>query len=139
VGALGIGGCSQGEPGVPLPLIPSENYRLEGTRILVELSTATPLQQVGGAARLILGGDEGSALNLLLLRTEQDTYRAIADQCTHNGKNLVYLPEKSRLQCRSGRSHFDYAGNVLRGPAEHPLRTYPCKREGDQLMIELAG
>jgi nitrite reductase/ring-hydroxylating ferredoxin subunit len=138
-GALGIGGCSDGETGLPIPLAPSGSYRHVGSRITIELSHLTPLQQVGGIARIVLGENEESALNLLLLRTEHDTYRAIADQCTHNGKHLVYLPEKSRLVCQSGRSHFDYDGNILRGPAEVPLRVYPSRRTGDQLIIEFVG
>lgn len=138
-GALGISGCSQSEPGAPVPPAPEGSYRQEGERIIVELSTVAPLQQVGGAARLVIGDNDETALKIFLLRTDRDTIRAIADQCTHNGKPLVYLPEYCRLQCLSGRSHFDYAGNVLRGPAEGSLRIYPSRQAGDQLIIELSG
>jgi Rieske Fe-S protein len=139
VGALGLSGCSQSEPGVPVPYVPLGSYRHEGTRIIVELSRGAPLQQVGGAARLVLGKNEESALKIFLLRTDRNAYRAFTDQCTHNGKPLDFLPEKSRLQCLSGRSHFDYAGNVLEGPADHALHTYPSRRIGDQLIIEIGG
>lgn len=136
-GALGISGCS-GSTGVSnMPLAPEGSYRREGDRIIVSLTAAEPLSPVGGAVRLALDGGKDTGGMLVLVHMEDETYRAFADRCTHRGKELDYVHEGQRLQCRSRKSHFDLEGNVIKGPAKNALPGYPVRREGDQLVIAL--
>jgi len=105
--------------------------------MIVSLTAAGPLDAVGGAVRLAIGGDDEEA-KIVVVHAVQDVFRAFAGQCTHNGKDLDYLHEDGILQCRSGKAQFDLDGDVLRGPAQRVLRVYPARREGNQLVIEIA-
>jgi nitrite reductase/ring-hydroxylating ferredoxin subunit len=136
-GAAGLCGCSNSGDATNIPLAPPGCCRREGDLVLVSLAAAGPLDPVGGAVRVILGGDEDTELRMVVVHAEGETYRAFADQCTHNGKELNYLPEAQKLQCRSGRAQFDLDGKVLRGPAERALQVYPTRREGDRLLIDV--
>src|SRR5829696_3936501 len=64
---------------------------------------------------------------------------AVADACTHAG---CALSEEADLEdgviiCNCHGSEFDLrTGEVLRGPAERPVRTYPLRVDGDRLEVE---
>jgi nitrite reductase/ring-hydroxylating ferredoxin subunit len=64
---------------------------------------------------------------------------AVADSCTHAG---CPLSEEADLEdgvivCNCHGSEFDLrTGEVLRGPADEPVRTYPVRVAGDRLEIE---
>ena|SRR5689334_20836111 len=66
---------------------------------------------------------------------------AVADACTHAG---CPFSEEADLEdgviiCNCHGSEFDLmTGEVVRGPAERPVRTYPVRvsESGDQLEIE---
>lgn len=135
VGAAGLCGCSNSGRASNIPLAPEGSYRREGDLVVVSLAAAGPLKPVGGTVRVILGGGEDAELRMVIVHAEGETYRAFADRCTHNGKELDYLPEAAKLQCRSGQAQFDLDGEVLRGPAKRALQVYPTRREGDQLLI----
>ena len=134
-GAAGLCGCSNSAGASNIPLAPQGSYRREGNLVLVSLAAAGPLSPVGGAVRVTLAGGEDAELRMVVVHAGGELYRAFADRCTHNGKELDYLPEAQKLQCRSGRAQFDLDGKVLRGPAERALQVYPTRREGDQLLI----
>ncbi len=74
-------------------------------------------------------------LQLALLRDEGGYY-ALSLLCTHLGCIVNVTPEHFSCPCHG--SHFDRRGNVLKGPADRPLRRLAVEqREG---MIEvLAG
>ncbi len=134
-GAAGLCGCSNSGRASNIPLAPQGCYRREGDLVIISLAAAVPLNPVGGAVRVPLGGGDDAELRMVIVHAEGETYRAFADRCTHNGKELDYLPENQKLQCRSGRAQFDLEGKVLRGPAERALQVYPTRRERDQLLI----
>ncbi|MEJ2737080.1 MAG: Rieske 2Fe-2S domain-containing protein [Anaerolineae bacterium] len=134
-GAAGLCGCSNSGGASNIPAAPQGCYRRQGDQVIVSLAAAGPLNPVGGAVRVTLGGGEEADLRMVVVHAQAETYRAFADCCTHNGKELDYLPEAQKLQCRSGQAQFDLDGKVLRGPAERALRVYPTRREGDQLLI----
>lgn len=64
---------------------------------------------------------------------------AVADACTHAG---CAFSEEASLEdgvivCNCHGSEFDLrTGEVLRGPAEYPVRTYAVRVAGDQLEVE---
>jgi nitrite reductase/ring-hydroxylating ferredoxin subunit len=134
-GAAGISGCSNSGGASNIPLAPQGSYRRDGSLLIVSLASAAPLNPVGGAVRVTLDDNESAEIRVVIVHAEDETYRAFADRCTHNGKELDYLPEAQKLQCRSGQAQFDLEGKVLRGPARRALPVYPTRREGDQLLI----
>ena len=131
----GLSGCSGGASSIPLA--PEGSYRREGDRVVVSLTAAGQLNPVGGAVRLTVDGDGDEGLKMVIIHLEGEDFRAFADRCTHNGKDLNYLPGDGKLLCRSGKSHFDLEGNVLKGPAASALLAYPARREGDRLVLEV--
>lgn len=131
----GISGCSAGASSIPLA--PEGSYRREGDRVVVSLAAAAQLNPVGGAVRLTVDGDGDEGLKMVIIHLEGEEFRAFADRCTHNGKELNYLPGDSKLLCRSGKSHFDLEGTVIKGPAASALLAYPAHREGDRIVLEV--
>jgi nitrite reductase/ring-hydroxylating ferredoxin subunit len=101
------------------------------------LTAADQLNPAGGAVRLTVGGDGDEGLKMVIIHLAGGEFRAFADRYTHNGKELNYLPRDGKLLCRSGKSHFDLEGNVLKGPAAGALLAYPARREGDRLVLEV--
>jgi len=64
---------------------------------------------------------------------------AVADSCTHAGCPFSTEAdlEDGVIVCNCHGSEFDLrTGEVLRGPADQPVRTYPVRVTGDQLEIE---
>jgi nitrite reductase/ring-hydroxylating ferredoxin subunit len=133
--ALGSTGCAAGRTTSETPSAPQGSYRKDGDRVIVSLSKLDDLEEVGGAVKFTLDQQAESELKIILLRESDDSYRAFADRCTHSGKELNYIHQDRMLQCASGKAQFDLDGNVLKGPAEEPLRIYGLKLEGDDLQI----
>ena len=75
----------------------------------------------------------GSSRPLLLLRDGEGTWRALLARCTHRGCQPD--PVGDRLVCPCHGSEFSLRGEVLEGPAERPLRSFPVRREGDRLVV----
>ena len=75
---------------------------------------------------------------IAIFRLGEEVY-ALHNSCPHNrvplsGGSLT----GHTLICRAHRARFDIrSGNVLRGPARKPVRTYPVYRTGDTLEIEV--
>jgi nitrite reductase/ring-hydroxylating ferredoxin subunit len=133
-GAVGISGCA-GAGAANTPTAPEGSYRREDNKVIITLSAATELAAVGGAVRLAL--DEGE-VKLIVVHSEDQVYRAFADRCTHNGKELDYVHEKGEICCRSRKSRFDLGGSLIRGPAVSGLVVYPLHWRGDELVVEVA-
>jgi Rieske Fe-S protein len=91
---------------------------------------------VGGAVKCEVGVGDDSVLRIILVRPCESDYRAFADACTHNGKELSYLHEEGMLACSGRSSRFDLEGKVMRGPAELALPRYAVRMDGGQLVIE---
>jgi nitrite reductase/ring-hydroxylating ferredoxin subunit len=133
----GISACSNSAAVSSIPLAPEGSYRREGDRVVVSLTAAELLNRVRDAVRLTIdgGGDEG--LKIVIVHLDGGAFRAFADWCTHGRKELDYLLEDRKLLCRSGKSHFDLEGNVIKGPAASALLAYPARRDGDRLVLEV--
>ena len=67
------------------------------------------------------------------------TLYAFSDICTHRQCNLSLGGEidGTAITCECHGSTFDMAtGQVLEGPAEEPIATFPVRDEGGDLQIE---
>ena len=91
------------------------------------------LSQPGGYLRV---QPEGAASPLYVLALEEGEYAVLSPICTHLGCTVNI--EGERLVCPCHGSTYDRTGQVLRGPAEHPLRRLPAEvtQEGE-LVIRL--
>ena len=75
---------------------------------------------------------------IAIFRLGEEVY-ALYNACPHNRVPLsAGIVTDHALICRAHGARFDLkTGTVLRGPARKPVRTYPVRRTGDDLEIEL--
>lgn len=136
IGALGTTGCAS-NPTSSTPPAPAGSYRVQGDRVHVSLAEVGSLLDVGGAIKFTLEGANGPEQKLIVARPAEVDFRAFADACTHNGKELNYLHAEGCLACCGRSSRFDLAGQVIHGPAEDALLSYRVWQEGNELVIEI--
>ena len=110
-------------------------WEQEGNKVRVKLNQLTiPLEK--GAATYIK--DNALQYPVLILRTDDDTYLAFANRCTHSHRKLDPVPGQQILRCCSVmHSTFNYKGEKLSGPATGNLTPYPAEMSGDDLIITL--
>ena len=76
----------------------------------------------------------------LVLAALNDSWYAVEDQCSHAGcpfSSEASL-EGSTIVCNCHGSEFDLAtGEVLRGPAEYPIRTIPARERGGRIEVDV--
>ena len=135
VGVLGTSACS-GQSTSDTPAAPSGSYRIEDGRVTVALSQAEALAPLGGSVKLAVRVG-GSERKIIVVHSADEEYRAFADSCTHNGKELNYLHEDGKLACCGRSSQFDLDGNVLKGPADAALLRYSLRQVAEELVIEV--
>jgi len=135
-GVLGASGCA-GQPASDTSAAPAGSYRVQDGRVHLVLSDVGDLLGVGGAVKFALEGPNGSQRKVIVVRPGEGDYRAFADACTHNGKELNYLHSTGLLACCGRSSRFDLSGKVLHGPAEVALAPYRVWREDGELVIEV--
>lgn len=136
IGALGTGGCAS-NPTSSTPAAPAGSYCVQDGCVYLSLAEMRTLLGVGGAVKLTVDGMNGDERKLIVVRPGETDYRAFADACTHNGKELDYLHGEGLLACCGRSSRFSLAGAVLHGPAESSLPSYRVRRQGDELVIEI--
>ncbi len=133
-GTLSLLDRIQGNPLTELPQI-EDAWILEGDTLTLDLSKLPELESLGGAVRV-----EGTPLAepVLVVYGEDGNYYSFQNACTHAGRMLDPVAGTMTLQCCSiSQSTFDYQGEVVSGPAENPLTSYPITVENDFLIIQL--
>lgn len=136
VGGLGTSSCAGTGASGTSPAPPG-SYRLQDGRVYVTLSQLGALLDVGGAVKLTLEHEGGSERKIILVRPGEADYRAFANACTHNGKELIYLHEEGLLACSGRASRFDLIGGVDHGPAEDVLPNYRVEHADGELVIAI--
>lgn len=68
-----------------------------------------------------------------------DRLFAVGDACTHIGASLEEgVVEGGAVVCPWHGARFDLAsGRPLGPPARGPVRTYPCRVEGDDVVVDV--
>lgn len=124
VAAIVVGGCASV---AVTPVTP------EGGRVRLRLSDYPGLHRPGGWLKI---RPAGQAVPLYVLALGGGEYAVLSPVCTHLGCSVNI--EGGRLVCPCHGSTYDWAGQVLRGPAERPLVRYPAGVSADgTLTIEL--
>jgi nitrite reductase/ring-hydroxylating ferredoxin subunit len=127
-------GRIKGEPLTGLPQIDGA-WTLQEDKLVIDLAKLPELADLGGAARI-----EGDVLAqpVLVFQGEDSNYYAIENACPHAGRKIDPIVGTMTLECCSiSSSTFDYAGNVLSGPAEASLKLYDVSVADEQLFITL--
>ena len=99
----------------------------------VRLGSLTELE-VDSGHRVELSDDDAVAL----IRTEDAVY-ALVDCCTHEEYPLSEgFVEEDKVECVLHGSRFDLAtGHPDIPPAVAPVRTFPVKVDGDDVLVDL--
>ena len=78
---------------------------------------------------------EGWLFDVAVKKNPDDTYEALLLQCTHQQNRLGVMADG--YVCALHGSRFGAHGQVLKGPAEQPLKRYKTTTDQDQLVIHL--
>ena len=111
-------------------------WTLEGDKARLHVVGKAEVLPKGGGV-YIQGG--GLARPLLVIRTEDESYLAFTNRCTHIGhRKLDHVPGQHILRCCSlFHSTFDYEGKRLDGPAKEALTRHPVTVDGTDLVVSL--
>lgn len=86
-----------------------------------------PLQKIADVADVAVGGAVNFAYpeahdSCLLLRTDENTFTAFSQKCTHLSCAVIPQPEKNRFFCPCHEGSFDLkTGAPIAGPPRRPL------------------
>ncbi|MDQ7784432.1 MAG: Rieske 2Fe-2S domain-containing protein [Desulfomonilaceae bacterium] len=115
----------------------SDLWEVTDEKARVSVERVPELNDPGGAVYLAGKGLPG---RVLIVARNDGGYVCAANRCTHASRRLDPIPGKETLRCCSvSHSTFDYEGNKLSGPARKPLKIYPWKLEGKELVIDVSG
>ena len=121
-----------GTPLTQLPQLENAWVYADGA-LMLDLTKLPELGSLGGAVRI-----EGEVLPapILVVLGQDGNYYAFENACTHAGRMIDPVAGTMTLECCSvSSSTFDYQGNVLSGPAEDTLTSFPVAAEDDQVTI----
>ena len=114
-----------------------DSWNYTNGKLTIDLGKALELKIPGGAIRF-----EGKNLpkRVLVVCGEDGEYRAFHNRCTHLGhRRLDLVPGTDTVQCCSvNKSTYDSGGNMIFGPAPHPITRYPVKREQENLIVSIS-
>jgi Rieske Fe-S protein len=73
--------------------------------------------------------------NIAVRKTGTDQFEALLMECTHQQNQLIANP--NGFKCNLHGSQFNLEGQVVKGPAERPLKKYKTSMDQGQLVIQL--
>jgi len=125
-----------GRPRTDFPRIEGA-WKMENanSKLVLDLSKLPEFDDLGSAVRI-----EGEALetSVLVVYGDDGKYYAFKNACTHAGRRIDPLQGTMTMECCSvSSSTFNYKGEVLSGPADEALTSFPLSLENDYLSIQL--
>jgi cytochrome b6-f complex iron-sulfur subunit len=73
--------------------------------------------------------------NIIVARTQQNTYIAVSQACTHEGTAVQFQGANNRFYCPNHGATFSVTGTVTGGPANKPLTQYNTQLTGTTLRV----
>ncbi len=136
-GAVALGGllgsvlqaCNPANNPGDAPALPVINATLSNSTITISTASGSPLAGVGSAALVQYTGG-----SLLVAHTGQDAFTALSALCTHQ-TCVITGYSGGTYTCPCHGSQFNTSGQVTRGPAGSPLRSFPLQSANNQLVI----
>jgi len=126
-------GLSQAMEKLMAQPLPPDSYRIEGNKLILDLSKVPKLQETGGSASL-----EADKKKIIIVHPAEQDYKAFMNKCTHMGSSLAYKPQDGFIQCPLHGSRFDMSGKVLKGPAKTPIAQFKTTLNKSELTVELS-
>jgi Rieske Fe-S protein len=78
---------------------------------------------------------EGWFYDIAVRKTSAVDYEALLLECTHQQNQLIV--SQNRFECTLHGSRFNLEGQVIKGPAERPLKRFVTRLDQGQVVIEL--
>lgn len=100
--------------------------------VMLSLADTPELREPGGVLPVRVAGDKKP---IMIVRGEGDEFRALRLKCTHLGCTPGWNAEQRSFDCPCHGSRFSDAGEVLKGPADAPLTSYPVSSDGQTLRL----
>ena len=132
--SCGIANGIRGIPETDLPQL-EDAWAYSDGALWLDLAKLPEISELGGAVRI-----EGDVLPvpLLVVLGEDGAYYAFKNACTHAGRRLDPVAGAMTLQCCSlSGSTFDFEGNVISGPANGTLTSYPLDVSEGRITIQV--
>jgi len=107
----------------------------EGDIVELEIDKVADLGAPGGMAAIQAKGMKP----ILVMRLEDQQFRAMSMKCTHLGCTVRWDNEEQVLRCPCHGSRFADDGRPTKGPAKRPLQQFPTQLLGTRLQINVAG
>ncbi len=84
-----------------------------------------------------LATNGGALVNdgVIVARTMDGSFIAIASACTHQGTTINYVSSTNSFLCPNHGARYDANGNVLQGPATKGLEDYKTSLNGNSLRV----
>ncbi len=106
-----------------------------------EQITSDDWQTVGTVAELDQDGQllvkNWPSVNVLVVGTsESENLIAVDPTCTHSGCTVTWQTEGNKFNCRCHGAEYSSDGQVQRGPATEPLKTYTAKIENNSVLVK---
>ncbi|MEO8088563.1 MAG: Rieske 2Fe-2S domain-containing protein [Bacteroidota bacterium] len=97
-------------------------------------SISVPIEKFAEKKYLIIR-NSNIDFDLLLVKDIDNTFHALAMQCTHRQQPLVVT--STGLICNEHGSRFDLDGNVTQDPATRPLQKFTTQVVGPNVLIHI--
>jgi Rieske Fe-S protein len=78
---------------------------------------------------------EGWFYDIAIRKTSAGEYEALLLECTHQQNQLIV--NQNGFKCMLHGSQFNLDGQVVKGPAEQPLKRYSTSQDQGQIIVQL--
>jgi len=102
----------------------------QSKKLALGLDKVEKLKSPGGSALLKIQGRE-----LLFIRDSEESVRVLNPVCTHQKCTVQYDREKQLIVCPCHGSTYSLDGEVIKGPAEKPLRAFEATLDSEKNRI----
>jgi|WetSurMetagenome_2_1015567.scaffolds.fasta_scaffold849169_1 Rieske Fe-S protein len=128
---LGCAGATEAADSLLTPY--ADGYRVEASKLIIDLAKNPKLKEVGGSAKF-----EVEKRKIIVVHPVETDYKAFENKCTHKGWGLNYHHKDAFIKCDLHGSQFGIDGHVIKGPAALALPEFKTGLEKDELTVYLS-
>lgn len=112
------------------------NYQVKENKIIIKKSDFTIIKKDKTIQqKFILIKPENITFPIALYKIDENNYKALYLECTHQGCELT--PHETAMVCPCHGAEFNNKGEVTQGPAENNLKTFETTNDNENIYIKL--